>query len=263
MAKGPNKHIKKSSKVHRIFCCIFSLSLIGIGIYCGISLWHQHKYNKLKGAVTATPAPTQAIASPEPVILDIPIDFDALQESNDDAYAWIQIPGTLVDYPILQNAEETDYYLSHSFDRSSARCGAIYTRNDTPQDFSAPCTVLYGHNMKDDSMFGSLHDYENPDFFADPKNRTITVYTPNAIRTYSIIAATNYQDALLPALYDFSDPVQKEDFIESLRTANGNFDDSLFIADDSRLIVLSTCATGGRSHLRYLVVGVMTDEKIC
>lgn len=247
---------------HKVFCSIFLCSLCGIGLYWSISAWRKYQYNNLKENVFNEPVVASASPSPEPIQLDIPIDFASLQEKNSDAYAWIHIAGTLVDYPILQNAEDTDYYLTHTFEKTSARCGAIYTRNDTPQDFSAPCSILYGHNMKDDSMFGSLHDYENPNFFSNPENRTITIYSPNAIRTYSIIAATNYQDTLLPALYDFSDPVQKKDFIESLRTANGNFDDSLFIADDSRLIVLSTCATGGRSHLRYLVVGVLTDEKI-
>lgn len=251
------KHLKKINKVHLFFCCIFFACLVGIGIYWATSFWHQYQYADLKQTVACP-----ASASPEPVVLDIPIDFAALQESNSDTYGWIQIPGTLVDYPILQNAEETDYYLTHSFDKSTARCGAIYTRNDTAQDFSAPCTILYGHNMKDDSMFGSLHSYENIDFFSDPENRTITVYTPNSIRTYSIVAAVNYKDALLSDLYDFADPLQMKSFVESLRTANGHVEDSFSVEDDTRLIVLSTCATGGRSHLRFLVVGALTDEKI-
>ncbi len=95
--------------------------------------------------------------------LENTIDFSALQEKNADIYAWIQIPGTLVDYPVLQHSTDRLYYLNHTIDGTAGLPGSIYSEAIHPKDFSAPMTVLYGHNMRNDTMFGSLHDYEDPD----------------------------------------------------------------------------------------------------
>ncbi len=215
----------------------------------------QLKQEALLPAVTPTPVPT-------PAPLDIPIDFAALQSENADAYGWISVSGTKVDYPLMQHATETDYYLTHTFEHEKRTRGAIYTRNDTARDFSDPCTIVYGHNMKDDSMFGSLHDYENGDFFEDQSNRTITTYTPDSSHTWKIFAAVNYSDVLLNAAFDFTTRSGMQAFLDSLDDHGGQIDDTIPVDGSSRIIVLSTCATGGRSYLRYLVVGVLTEEEI-
>ena len=213
-------------------------------------------------APTASPAPSSApTATPEPP--DIPIDFAALQAQNPDAYGWILIPGTLVDDPLLQHAEQTDYYLEHTLEGKPGLPGALYTRNDTPRDFSAPCTIVYGHNMADGSMFGSLPRHENSDFFADETNRTVHTYTPNSSREWTIFAAVEYPGVLLTYAFDFSQPAEVERFIAELAAAPRGFFDPDVPADGaSRLLVLSTCVTGGREDYRYLVAAVLTGEQV-
>lgn len=222
----------------------------------------RKSYEQLRQQNQEAASAQQVVVEPAAQTLVIPVDFVSLKQQNPDAYAWITVPGTLVDYPVLQNAENTDYYLSHTFEKVSGQAGAIYTRNDTAQDFSDPCTVVYGHNMKDDSMFGSLHDYENGDFFEDQSNRTITTYTPDSIHTWQIFAAVNYSDVLLNAAFDFTTRSGMQAFLDSLDDHGGQIDDTIPVDGSSRIIVLSTCATGGRSYLRYLVVGVLTEEEI-
>ena len=254
--------------LHGICLVVLVFSLLGLAVYLGRQWSVKQEYDRLQQqnqavsstassavSVQATPAPTA-----EP--LDIPVDFAQIQAQNPDAYAWISIPGTLVDYPMMQNADETDYYLNHTFERGYGLPGSIYTRNDTAQDFSDPCTVVYGHNMKNDTMFGSLHEYEKADFFADMANRSIYTYSPNAIREWTIFAAVEYSDVLLTAAYDFGDSLEKQAFLDSLRTSRGSYDDEVPVDGDSRLIVLSTCVGGNRDTVRYLVVGVLTDERV-
>lgn len=111
-------------------------------------------------------------------------------------------------------------------------------------------------------MFGSLHAYESGDFFADPEHRTINTCTEDRVQTWKIFAAVEYSDVLLSAAYDFSDPDQLQAFLDSLKSCRGSFDGQVPVDGSSRILVLSTCVTGGRDHLRYLVVGVLTDEQI-
>ena len=74
-------------------------------------------------------------------------DFDELHEKNEDIYAWILVPGTMIDYPVLQS-ETDNYYLEYNLDHSSGYPGCIYTNQCNAKDFSDYNTILYGHNIK-------------------------------------------------------------------------------------------------------------------
>ena len=122
--------------------------------------------------------------------LENTIDFDTLQEKNPDVYAWIQIPGTLVDYPILQHPTDRLYYLNHTIDGTAGLPGSIYSEAIHPKDFSAPMTVLYGHNMRNGTMFGSLHDYEDPAELTEAPY--VYSYLPEKTLVYQVFAAVRF-----------------------------------------------------------------------
>lgn len=112
------------------------------------------------GKAGSQPQATEEMPEPEteetPDILkslgiEIPekdIDFAALKEENSDVYAWIYVPGTNVDYPVLQHPTDDAYYLEHNMDGSKGLPGCIYSESVNTKDFTDPNTVLYGHNMK-------------------------------------------------------------------------------------------------------------------
>ena len=82
---------------------------------------------------------------------------------NPDVYAWIDVPGTEISYPVLQSAEDNSYYLEHTIEGEKTLPGAIYSENYNSKDFSDYNTILYGHNMRNGTMFaGPLHDFEDP-----------------------------------------------------------------------------------------------------
>jgi hypothetical protein len=144
-------------------------------------------------------APASAPAS-SAAPAEIPIDFAAAQQQNPDIYAWLRIPGTAVDYPILRRADDDNYYLDHNLDGSAGYPGCLYTQSCDAADFSDFNTVVYGHNMKNGTMFGGLKQYRDGDYLA--AHRQIIVYTPTEKRVYTIFAAVVYSDAYLPARYD-------------------------------------------------------------
>lgn len=193
--------------------------------------------------------------------VEIPIDFEALWEKNEEIYAWITIPGTKVDYPILQRPEDDTYYLNHTVDGTEGLPGSIYTESVHAQDFSESNTVIYGHNMKDDSMFGSLHDFEKADFFKE--NRDIYIYTPEHILTYKIFAAVTYSDTYIPFTFDFTTDEGYQEFLDSIydsKNMTNQFADDVEVTTNDRIITLSTCV-GNQPNKRYLILAVLVDEQ--
>ena len=186
------------------------------------------------------------------------IDWDMLHAENEDIYAWINIPGTKVDYPILQNADDLDYYLNHNLDHSKGYPGCIYTRFHNSTDFEDPNTVIYGHNMKDGSMFKTLHYFADGRFFAE--NPYIYIWQPGRLMVYEIFAAYTFTDADLLSSVDFDDPDTYRNYLDSLMAIRDlkvhlRKDTYVPLDENSRIVTLSTCVAGSDS-VRYLVQGV-------
>ncbi len=193
-----------------------------------------------------------------------PIDFEALWEQNPDIIGWIRVPGTLVDYPILRSPKEldTDYYLNHNLDGSAGYPGCIYMQQCNQADFSDLVTVLYGHNMKDSSMFSTLHRFENASFWEE--NNTIEIYTPEAEYVYQVYLCRDFDDRLIPEHYEFfkydRDMLAFQYDLTHVEEGLSNaslIDTDVEVEDDAQQIVLSTCT--GNSSQRWIVVGVRME----
>lgn len=190
-----------------------------------------------------------------------PINFAQLQKRNKDVYAWIKIPNTQIDYPILQSYTEADsFYLNHNIDKNYDINGAIYTEKQNALDFSDPNTVIYGHNMLDGSMFQNLHLFRDKTFFDE--NRYIYIYTKGHILTYEIFAAYKGDNKHILNSYDFSDKQVFSDYIESVKSPKSMEVNTreVDITTKDKLITLSTCI-GNESDYRYLVQGVLIDDR--
>lgn len=195
----------------------------------------------------------------KPSTVDIPIDFQTLQQQNPEVYAWIQIPQTAVDYPILQSNTDNSYYLNHTINREEKKEGAIFTENYNTKTFEDPNTIIYGHDMKNGSMFQSIHQYMDRSFF--DTNRDITIYMPDQILHYKIFAAYLTDNKHLMMTYNFWDQdvyQQYLDSIFSMRDMNAFVDTSMEVTAEDKIITLSTCYAG-ISTQRYLVQAVLVS----
>ena len=191
----------------------------------------------------------------------IPVKFEELQAVNPDVYAWITVPGTDIDYPILQHASDNTYYLMHNIDGSYGYPGCIYTENMNSKDFTDNNTVIYGHNMKNGSMFAQLHKFEDPDFFNE--NREVLIYLPDEVLHYTIFAAHIYDDRHLLYSFDFTDPEVYQKYLDSIfstRDMSANIDKDITVTTDDQIITLVTCI-GSQPNNRLLVQAVLTDRE--
>ncbi len=190
-----------------------------------------------------------------------PIDWQQLWDVNEEIYAWIDVPDTDVHYPVAQHPEDNAYYLNYTIEGNAGLPGAIFSETYNSQDFSDFLTVLYGHNMKNNSMFGGLDKYRDEEYF--DQHRDIVVYTPEAEYHYKVFAAVVYSSVHLLKYYDTTVESDKQAFIDSLsntKNLSSHVVDDVEVTPDSKLIVMSTCI-GNQPKNRYLVVGVMVDPE--
>ena len=204
-----------------------------------------------------------------PEDLEIPekdIDWDALHEENSDIYAWIVVSDTLVDYPVLQHPTDDYYYLNHNIDGSKGYPGCIYTEGTyNSKDFEDTNTVLYGHNMKDKTIFGTLHSFDDPDFAMSDKY--IFIYTEDRTLVYKVFGAYEYSSKHILWSYDFSNEYVFDEYLKeifSLRKLPGrvlNIRSDVEVTNKDKIITLSTCTTDSSDDFRYLVQGVLIGTK--
>lgn len=190
----------------------------------------------------------------------IPIDFEALKEVNSDIYAWIEIKDTNINYPIVQSAEDDSYYLEHTIEGVKGYPGSIYTEKINAKDFSDFLTVVYGHDMKDGSMFKHLHKFEDATFFEE--NDLVTIYTETAKKEYRIFAAVVYDNRHLMYSFDYDTDSGREAFIQSLyesHSMKSHVREGVEVGKEDHILVMSTCITG-QPDKRYIVGAVEVHE---
>lgn len=189
------------------------------------------------------------------------IDFVTLkQDTNEHIYGWITVPGTVIDYPVLQHPEVFGYYLDHNLDHSKGYPGCIYSQLYNSTGWDDPMTVLYGHNMKDGSMFAGLHQYEDSQFFEE--NPYIYIYTEDKVLVYRIFAAYEYSDLDLVQLYMLGGEAAYTEYLNSIYSLDGwnnNFNPEIEVTAEDKVLTLSTCISNKPTN-RYLVQGVLVAE---
>ena len=194
-----------------------------------------------------------------------PIDFAKLYETNTDIYAWINIPNTNIDYPILQSYEEDDnFYIDRDLNKNKSSAGSIYTQKRNSMQFTDPNTLIYGHHKSTDVMFTRLLNFTEEAFFEE--NKVIYIYTPGHILTYEIFAAYLYDDRhILNSFNNFKDEEVFSRYLESCLNPKSmikNVREGVTLTTQDRIITLSTCYTWyGDEPVRYLVQGVLRNDE--
>lgn len=166
-------------------------------------------------------------------------DYETLYNMNDEFKAWIMVPGTDVNYPVMKG-QDNDYYLSRDLNKDILDGGSIFFAYDIPNQLDSLNTVIHGHHMKNGSMFGTLKKYNKQDFF----NNNPYIYVVTKDKTYKYEIFSVYTDSVStdPYKYGFA---SSSEFVQYLNDLN---DKSLFqremdpFTDKDKIVTLSTCS---------------------
>ena len=188
------------------------------------------------------------------------VDFAELKENtNEDIYAWIYIPDTKIDYPVLQHPTDNYYYLNYNLDGSKGYPGCIYTEDYNRKDFTDPVTVMYGHNMKNGTMFAGLHRYSDSLYMEE--HPYVYIYTEEGLLVYEVFSAHEYSDAHILYNHDYTQSTEFEGYLEDIRNARDMgrvLREDVEVTEESRILTLSTCIAN-KPNNRFLVQGVLLN----
>ena len=265
---------KGPSKKRNILFTVAFLFFLGLAIYSGAQIYlsmrayaaSANEYDTLREmyepfeAVAAdagdnSPAETEGLPDPEEEEAS-PVESRPVapprdpKEVNSEYIGWLKISGTVISYPVVQDMKGTDNdkYLTTSFEGRRSGLGAIFMDFRCSGDFKAYHSIVYGHNAKNGTMFGSLAKYLDAVYME--KHREITVTLPNGTKEIWRVFAARKSDITDHAYrLVFSHPDSFAAFAATLDAPEGV----------SRILTLSTCTTGGSNDERMLVHAAIID----
>ena len=260
---------------------IFGIILLAVAVFIGVRLFLDTYSPKDLKSEQFGPSELSPIETFAPVNEDtettyrIPdlsteeessVDFDALHAINPDIYAWIEIPGTDISYPVVQHPSDDSFYLRTNSDGEYSAGGAIFSEATyNTKGFDDPVTILYGHHMNAGNiMFGHLQDYYSDSEFCEQDN-PIRIYTADGINEYHVFAAVPYSREHILYYNDMSDPDTFTTFIESIlsvREIGAYINEDYAPSDPSsdRVLILSTCLAGNNTR-RFLVLATLSQDQ--
>lgn len=184
------------------------------------------------------------------------IDFDSLRRTNPDITGWLDIPGTSISYPVVQ-AQDNAFYLNHGVGRQKSGSGAVFMDYRNEAGLSDDNTILYGHNMRNGSMFGALRKYRDSEY--RESRPFVDYYVPGLRIRYAVYACYEEEAEAEKYSVKFGGEIEKEAFIsdaaEKSLYATGIVPDPA-----SHTMMLSTCT--GKGYTRRWVVQAVEQERL-
>ena len=193
------------------------------------------------------------------------LNWQDLQAVSDDIIGWIRLPKTVINYPIVQGSDN-DFYLTHTASGEWSNNGAIFADANDPDPLGGFLTILYGHRMRDWSMFGSIGDYfddhGDSDYFQ--QHPVWQVYTPD--KTYDLeifgAAEVHSENTDIYRFY-FADEDDRQSYIDWILAHNElqGYDGRVSVTPDDKLVMLSTCTLASNEY-RLVIWGKLTEVEV-
>ena len=243
---------KAKKKRGSVLYTLIMIILLGVMGFAGYNLWKIY-HNDSEGTEAyvdfANIAGAGDVIDVEQDHSYLSINWEALWEVNKDIVGWIRLPNSVINYPIVKGADN-DYYLTHLIDGSYSVKGTIFVDAKNPEPLEGFLTIMYGHRMKDWSMFGLLGDYfashGDSDFYE--KNPVWQLYTPEGVYDLHIFGAAEV-DSADESVYKFyfEDETEKQTYINWIWDHNElqGYDGRVKVTTDDEIIMMSTCTLRG------------------
>lgn len=180
------------------------------------------------------------------------VDFDKLRAVNPDIIGWIYFENMEISYPIVQG-KDNEYYLNHTFYGEENKCGCIFMEAENAADFGDDNSFLYGHNMKDKSMFARLNEFQKKETYE--KNPAFYIYTPKEVLQYKIYSCYSAELGGDSFLCRFKN---QEEYGQWQKTVADKslYDTGIVPKQNQKTVTLMTCTPAGAKE-RFLVHGAL------
>jgi len=214
---------------------VILLCIIGFSLYKIITIGHGYMEGRETYTEIAEEAGTAEDAKAEKD--DVKVEFDKLRKKYPDVKAWIYSKGTIINYPVAQG-RDNEWYLHRTLDGLWNGAGTLFIDKNNAKPFKDFLTIIYGHHMRDGSMFGSLVKYRDDDYYQ--KHKTLRLYTPKQNYDLEVIGVCTIPADSGMYKFDFASDEEKANYIKWIEQTTETECD-VHAGIDDRLVMLSTC----------------------
>ena len=236
----------RNGALNVITVCLIGIILVS-GYKIGKTMW---EYQVAKSAYTNI---SEKTAKVDPKQFTGVVDWKALKKVNPDVQGWLYQKGTVINYPVVQGTDN-DTYLHTRFDKQWSGGGTLIVDCRMEKDFKGFNSIIYGHHMKDGSMFRSIRGYTKEDGYYD-KHKTLELATPHG-NYHLVVFSAFITKATDEDTYKMTyDEAEKQAYIDRAweRSELPITRDSVDVTKNDRLVTLSTCAYD-YEEARYIVM---------
>lgn len=183
------------------------------------------------------------------------VDFKALKEINEDTIGWLKVNNTNIEYVVVQG-NDNNYYLKHNFQKQNNSAGWIFADYKNKFDYTDYNIVVYGHNMKNGSMFGTLNNVLKEEWYNNEENRHIVLITENGTIMYEVFSIYEEKVSEYPIQTEFSNDNEYLEFLNTLKNKSIK-DFNVELSAEKSIITLSTC---GNDNSKRLLVHAIKEN---
>ncbi len=241
-------------KVRRILMAVFGITFVISSVAALRIVYEYHSADALyeESAAVYTREENKDGGPGEEDAIPISVDFAALQSVNEDIAAWIFCEGTDINYPVVQG-EDNDFYLGHTYDKAVSRSGSIFVEALNAPGFADSNTLIYGHHMKNGSMFATLRNWSDQAYYEE--HPMFWLLTPG--QDYQVLLFSGYTTAATSDAYTvFRGPCREFDDYLQAALAESDFSADVEIDPAGRFVMLSTCEYSFQDA-RYVLHGML------
>lgn len=265
-----NGQKKKGSGLF-LCCMLLCAAIFAFSAYKLYEYWNESRQREqyaqqlMENAVTVSP-PVREETLPEKErpespeeklpLTPITVDFDLLAQQNEDIVGWIYSEGTPINYPVAQ-AGNNDYYLRRLLDGTYNYGGTLFMDYRNAADATDWNTIIYGHSMQDDTMFGSVLDYKKQAYYDE--HPVLWYFTPQA--SYRVELIGGYLTDAYSEVYILPQTPQERDALAALVQQRSTFESGVTWEEDSRLLMLGTCSYE-TDQARYVLLGKLVPVEV-
>ena len=182
------------------------------------------------------------------------VDFESLLAQGPDVKAWLELPGTVIQYPVTQG-EDNSYYLKHLYDGTANKVGCLFIDYENAEDFSDNNTIIYGHNMRDGSMFSTLVEYKAQAYYDEhPEMYLVTPEGGYVAEVFSAFVASPEESGseTSPWALEWKDSGAYTTWLSAMQERSV-IETGVSVTSSDKVLTLSTCTNGGAD--RFIVMG--------
>ena len=234
---------RKDKKKKVLIINIIQILLIVVLVYSAIHIAIWYKNNESNKKIIKETLKTVKINDDTKNKQKYEVDFKELKNKNSDTIAWLKVENTNIEFPIVK-ANDNSYYLSHNFNKEYNKAGWIFADYKNKFDTTDKNIVIYGHNMRDNSMFGSLKDVIKKEWYNNESNKYITLITEEEYHIYEVFSVYQIEKEDYYIKTNFKNN-EFEEFINTIKERSKK-DFNVKVTKDDNILTLSTCANNNK-----------------